>query len=68
MAEGSEKVVMADPAPLIIAYPPIKRNIKQEIQDEHRVVNTVEEENGTLQVQYSRPFLLIFVVKSVFKT
>jgi len=68
MAEGSEKVVMADPAPLIIAYPPVKRNIKQEIQDEHQVVNTVEEENGKIQVQYSRSFLLIFLDKSVFKT
>ena len=53
MAGGSEKVVMADPVPLIIAYPPIKRNIKQEIQDEHQVVNSVEEDNGTLQVQYA---------------
>ena len=45
MAEGSEKVVMADPAPLIIAYPPIKRNIKQEMPEEQQVVNSVEEEN-----------------------
>ena len=36
----------------LIAYPPIKSVIKQEIQDEDEEVNTVEEENWRLQVQY----------------
>jgi len=45
MVEGSEQVVMADP-PLVIAYPPIQRIIKQEIPS----ANSVEGENSTLQV------------------
>jgi len=41
---------MADPASLIIAYPPIKRIIKLEILEEQQGVSTVEKENWTLQV------------------
>ena len=48
MAEESEKVLMTDQPP--IAYPPVKRNIKSEIQDEQQEVNSVEEENWTLEV------------------
>ena len=62
MAEGSEQVVMADP-PLVIAYPPIQRIIKQEIPP----ANSVEEENlhqSTLQVYSVK---LISVHKTVLK-
>ena len=48
--EGSENVAMADPASLIIAYPPIKRIIKLEILEEQQEANSFEEENWTLQV------------------
>jgi len=41
---------MADPAPLIIAYPPIKRIIKLEILEEQQVASIVQKENWTLQV------------------
>ena len=58
MAEGSDKNVMTDPSPLIIAYPPIKPIIKLEIQEEEMETNTVEvEENWTLQVYYFSLFL-----------
>jgi len=41
--------MMADPRQQV-AYPPIQRNIKLEIPDEHQEVNTVgEEENWRLQ-------------------
>jgi len=36
----------------LVAYPPIKPIIKQEIQDEDEEVNTVEEANWRLQVKY----------------
>ncbi len=49
MAKESEKVVMTDQP--LIAYPPVKRNIKSEIQDEQQEVNSIEEENWTLEVQ-----------------
>jgi len=42
---------MADPMQLI-AYPPIKRIIKQEVPDEPQETNSVEEENWALQVYY----------------
>jgi len=51
--ESSEEVVMADPPALVIAYPPIKLIIKQEMSDEHQEVNSVEEENWTLQVHFT---------------
>jgi len=41
-----EDFVMADP-PIIIAYAPLKRVIKQEIPDQEE-----EDENWTLQVNY----------------
>ena len=34
----------------LIAYPPIKRTIKLETADENQEVNSVVEENWTLQV------------------
>ena len=43
--------VMTDPYPLI-AYRPLKHIIKLETVDEHKEVNSVEEEDWTLQVQY----------------
>ncbi len=49
MAESSEKVVMTDQP--LLAYPPIKRIMKQEIPDQQQEVSTGEEENWTLQVQ-----------------
>jgi len=62
--EGSEEVVMADP-PLVIAYPPIKLIIKQEMSNEHQEVNSVEKENWTLPVHYFSLFLKIVVDNSV---
>jgi len=52
MSDESEKDVMAD-LPLI-AYPPIKCIIKLENPDENhqQEVNSADEENWTLQVQY----------------
>jgi len=43
-----ENVAMTDPPP--IAYPPIKRIIKLEIEDEHQEVSS--EEHLSLQVHY----------------
>jgi len=57
MTEGNDKNVMTDPSPVIIAYPPIKPFIKQEIQEEQQETNTVKEENWTLQVHYFSLFL-----------
>jgi len=49
---------MSDPAQLI-AYPPIKWNIKLENLDEHREVASYEEENQKLQVNLIHFFCLI---------
>ena len=50
MEMESEKVAMTDPP--LIAYPPIKRIIKLEIEDEHQEVNSEVEEHLSLQVHY----------------
>ena len=46
--EGSENVAMADPASLIIAYPPIKRIIKLEILEEQQEARDINLEDQTL--------------------
>jgi len=48
-----------DPYPLI-AYPPLQRDIKPETPDDNEEVNTVDEDDWTLQVQN-----YIIVTKSV---
>lgn len=62
MAEGSEKVMAVHP---LIAYPPLKRFIKQEILDDQQELNSDEEENWTLQVQSRTVLIYLFFIKPI---